>query len=78
MVVKKFTGKVVANKMDKTIIVAVTNKVAHKKYSKTISKTKKYFVHDENNQYIVGDIVQIRPSRPISKNKCWTVLQDIT
>ena len=74
MVLKEITGQVVSNKMDKTIIVAVCNKKAHKKYKKTIPKTKKFFVHDENNQYQVGDTVKIKPSKPISKNKCWTII----
>ena len=71
MTTKDLIGKVVSHKMDKTIIVAIDNKIAHKKYNKTIPKTKKYFVHDANNQYKTGDSVKIKPTRPISKNKCW-------
>ena len=74
---KEITGQVIANKMNKTIIVAISNKIAHKKYNKTIPKTKKYFVHDENNQYKIGDTVKIKLTRPISKNKCWTVISEI-
>lgn len=74
MVSKEIIGKVISNKMDKTIIVAVNSKTAHKKYNKTIPKTKKFFVHDEYNQYKKGDIVKITLTRPLSKNKCWQVL----
>ena len=74
MALKEIIGTVVSNKMNKTIIVAVNNKIAHKKYNKTIPKTKKYFVHDEYNQYKTGDVVKIRSTRPLSKNKCWKVL----
>lgn len=74
MVSKEIIGKVISNKMDKTIIVAVNSKIAHKKYNKTIPKTKKFFVHDEYNQYKEGDIVKIILTRPLSKNKCWQVL----
>jgi len=51
MALKEIIGKVISDKMNKTITVGVSNKIAHKKYKKIISKTKKYFVHDENNQY---------------------------
>ena len=74
MVSKEIIGTVISNKMNKTIIVAVNNKIAHKKYNKTIPKTKKFFVHDEYNQYKKGDIVKITLTRPLSKNKCWQVL----
>lgn len=74
MVSKEIIGKVISNKMDKTIIVAVNSKITHKKYNKTIPKTKKFFVHDEYNQYKKGDIVKITLTRPLSKNKCWQVL----
>ena len=74
MTSKEIIGTVISNKMNKTIIVAVNNKIAHKKYSKTIPKTKKYFVHDEDNQYKTGDKVKIISTRPLSKHKCWKVL----
>ena len=74
MAFKEIIGKVISNKMDKTIIVAVNSKMAHRKYNKTIPKTKKFFVHDEYNQYKTGDIVKITLTRPLSKNKCWQVL----
>ena len=75
---KEIAGEVISNKMDKTITVAVSNKVAHKKYSKIISRTKKYYVHDENNEYNPGDLVKIRQTKPISKNKRWTVTEKIS
>jgi len=75
MALKEIIGKVISDKMNKTITVGVINKIAHKKYKKIISKTKKYFVHDENNQYKTGDYVKIQLTRPISKNKCWTVIE---
>ena len=77
MILKEITGKVISNKMDKTIIVAVNNKIAHKKYNKTLPKTKKYFVHDNYNKYNIGDTVKIKLTKPISKNKCWIVTSEI-
>ena len=77
MALKEIIGQVIGNKMDKTIIVAINNKITHKKYNKTMPKTKKYFVHDVNNKYKVGDTVKIKLTRPISKNKCWTVIEQI-
>lgn len=77
MVLREIVGKVIKDKMDKTVVVAVSNKTSHRKYNKTLPKTKKYFVHDADNQYKVGDIVKIQLTRPISKNKCWTVISDI-
>ena len=71
------TGMVVSNKANKTITVKVTNKIAHKKYNKIISRTNKYYVHDADNVCKVGDIVQIQQTRPISKNKRWKFLDKI-
>ena len=68
---------VVSNKANKTITVKVTNKIAHKKYNKIISRTNKYYVHDADNVCKVGDIVQIQQTRPISKNKRWKFLDKI-
>lgn len=75
MTLKEMTGQVISDKMNKTITVAVNSKIPHKKYKKIISKTKKYFVHDENNKYKKGDFVKIKLTRPISKHKCWTVIE---
>nr|QVY58034.1 30S ribosomal protein S17 [Betaphycus gelatinus] len=71
-------GIVISNKMQKTITVAVKTKTAHKKYSKTITKTHKYYVHDENNQCEMGDVVKIQATKPISKQKRWTFVNRIT
>ena len=74
MPLKEVVGKVISDKMNKTIVVAVSNKIKHQKYNKIISRTKKYYVHDEDNNYQIGDIVKIQQSKPISKNKCWAVI----
>nr|YP_009391492.1 ribosomal protein S17 [Platysiphonia delicata]ARW59636.1 ribosomal protein S17 [Platysiphonia delicata] len=72
---KENFATVVSNKMDKTIIVAIKTQVSHKKYKKIITKTHKYFVHDELNQCKIGDKVQIKQTRPLSKNKCWSLVK---
>lgn len=77
MPIKEIIGQVISHKMDKTITVAVNHQVAHKKYNKIIFKTKKYYAHDENNKYKQGDIVKIKETKPISKKKCWTVIQKL-
>ena len=68
------TGTVVSSNSNKTIVVKVTRRVKHKLYTKIISRSKKYHVHDENNNFKVGDIIKIIESRPISKLKSWTVI----
>ena len=70
------TGTVVSSNTNKTIVVKVTRRVQHKLYKKIISQSKKYHAHDENNSYKVGDIVKIIESKPISKLKSWTVVND--
>jgi len=70
------TGTVVSSNTDKTIVVKVTRRVQHKLYKKIISQSKKYHAHDENNIFKVGDIVKIIESKPISKLKSWTVIND--
>ena len=70
------TGTVVSSNTNKTIVVKVTRRVQHKLYKKIISQTKKYHAHDENNSFKVGDIVKIIESKPISKLKSWTVVND--
>lgn len=74
MPAKQIIGKVVSDKMNKTRVIVVENKIAHPKYGKTIVKTKKYKAHDENNQSNDGDIVRIEETRPMSKTKRWIVL----
>ena len=70
------TGTVVSSNTNKTIVVKVTRRVQHKLYKKIISQSKKYHAHDENNSFRVGDIVKIIESKPISKLKSWTVVND--
>ena len=70
------TGTVVSSNTNKTIVVKVTRRVQHKLYKKIISQSKKYHAHDENNYFKVGDIVKIIESKPISKLKSWTVVND--
>ena len=70
------TGTVVSSNTNKTIVVKVTRRVQHKLYKKIISQSKKYHAHDENNYFKVGDIVKIIESKPISKLKSWTVIND--
>nr|QVY58439.1 30S ribosomal protein S17 [Kappaphycus striatus] len=74
---KETTGIVISNKMKKTITVAVKTQIAHQKYNKTITKTNKYYVHDENNQCEIGDIVKIQITKPISKKKRWKFVNKI-
>jgi small subunit ribosomal protein S17 len=69
-----FTGTVVSDKMDKTIVVLVTRTKVHKKYKKRYIVSKKYQVHDENNQYKVGDQVVFIECRPLSRHKRWRVV----
>ena len=71
---KVYTGKVISNKMDKTVVVAVTRLTQHPVYKKTIKRTTKFKAHDEENRCRVGDIVSIIESRPLSKDKRWKVL----
>ena len=70
---RALTGKVVSDKMDKTVSVLIERRVKHPLYGKIIRRSKKYLAHDEINQAKVGDIVEIRESRPFSKNKTWVV-----
>lgn len=70
---RSFTGKVVSDKMDKTVVVLVERRVTHPLYGKVVKKTKKFHAHDENNVYKVGDVVEISECRPISKTKTWKV-----
>jgi small subunit ribosomal protein S17 len=72
---KVIVGKVVRNKMDKSIVVAVERKIKHAKYGKFMKKTSKFFAHDEKNDCSLGDIVQIMETRPLSKLKRWRLVQ---
>ena len=68
-------GKVVSNKMDKTIVVAIEELIQHKLYKKSVKRTVKFKVHDENNEAQVGDKVSIMETRPLSKEKRWRLVQ---
>jgi small subunit ribosomal protein S17 len=68
------TGRVVSNKMDKSITVAVDRQIKHAIYGKFITKTTKYMAHDENNEANIGDTVQIMSTRPLSKRKTWRLV----
>ena len=74
---KTRTGKVVSDKMDKTIVVAVEDRVAHPLYKKIIKRTYKLKAHDENNECGVGDIVRVMETRPLSKDKRWRMVEII-
>lgn len=74
---KIFTGEVVSDRMDKTVVVAVTRRVQHPLYKKMIKKIKKFKAHDEENKYRVGDKVRIVESRPLSREKRWVVLEKV-
>ena len=74
---KVFTGLVVSDKMDKTIVVKITTKVLHPLYKKYLTKSVKYKAHDENNDAKTGDTVKIIECRPISKEKCWNMQEVI-
>ncbi|MBQ6403571.1 MAG: 30S ribosomal protein S17 [Oscillospiraceae bacterium] len=68
-------GKVVSDKMDKTVVVIVEDRVAHKVYKKIIGRTYRLKAHDENNECGVGDIVRVMETRPLSKDKRWRVVE---
>jgi small subunit ribosomal protein S17 len=68
-------GVVSSNKMDKTITVNVERKVKHPLYGKFVKKTTKFMAHDEKNECSIGDTVRIMETRPLSKNKCWTLIE---
>ena len=68
-------GKVVSDKMDKTVVVIVEDRVAHKTYNKIIGRTYRLKAHDENNECGVGDIVRVMETRPLSKDKRWRVVE---
>ena len=69
--VRMLTGRVVSNKMDKTVAVAIERLVKHEKYGKYIRRTTKLLAHDEKNECKEGDLVDITPCRPLSRRKSW-------
>lgn len=72
---KTRVGKVVSDKMDKTVVVAVERQVPHPIYKKRFKKTTKFKVHDENNESKIGDTVKIMETRPLSKDKRWRLVE---
>ena len=78
MAVKERVGTVVSDKMEKTVVVAVESRFPHPIYQKTVSRTTRYKVHDEDNRCQVGDRVRITETRPLSRSKRWTVAEIMT
>jgi small subunit ribosomal protein S17 len=76
MAVKERIGIVVSDKMNKTCIVAVNNRIIHKRYGKVVTRTKRYVVHDSEFNSSIGDQVRICETRPLSKTKIW-ILTDV-
>jgi small subunit ribosomal protein S17 len=74
---KERTGVVVSNKMEKSIVIAVKRKVKHPIYHKFVNKTSKLMAHDDKNECNIGDLVKISETRPLSKNKCWRLVEII-
>jgi len=70
-------GKVVSDKMDKTVVVAIADRVAHPLYKKIVGRTYKLKAHDENNECNIGDIVKVMETRPLSKDKRWRLVEII-
>jgi small subunit ribosomal protein S17 len=74
---KERVGVVTSNKMEKSIVVSETKRVKHPMYGKFVLKTKKYVAHDETNNCNIGDTVRISETRPLSKTKCWRLVEII-
>ena len=72
---KVMIGKVVSDKMDKTVVVAVETSVRHKVYNKIVKRTYKLKAHDEANEFKIGDTVKVMETRPLSKDKRWRVVE---
>ncbi len=72
---KTYTGRVISNKMDKTVVVAITRLFQHPVYKKTVKKVSKFKAHDDKNECVIGDQVKIIETRPMSKDKRWAVLE---
>ena len=73
--VRTLTGKVVSDKMEKSIVVLIERQVQHPLYGKLIRRSTKLHAHDENNAAKIGDVVTIKESRPMSKTKSWTLVE---
>ena len=74
---KTRVGSVVSDKMDKTIVIAIENRVQHPLYKKIVKKTYKIKAHDENNECSIGDVVKVMETRPLSKEKRWRLVEII-
>ena len=74
---KQRVGVVSSNKMEKTIAVTIQQRLLHPKYGKYVKKNKKYYAHDEKNECNDGDLVKIMETRPLSKLKCWRLVEII-
>ena len=74
---RTLTGTVASNKTDKTIVVSVHLHKTHPIYKKAYSVTKRFMAHDEKNECNIGDVVRIMETRPLSKNKCWRLVEII-
>ena len=74
---KTRVGKVVSDKMDKTVVIAIEDHVKHPVYGKIVKRTSKIHAHDENNECGIGDTVEVMETRPLSKTKRWRVVQII-
>jgi len=72
---RRLTGRVVSDKMDKTVTVLVERRVPHPLYNKFVGRSKKYHAHDEKNEYQTGDLVLIEECRPVAKTKAWRVVK---
>ena len=74
---KEKIGIVISNKMEKSVVVSVERKVKHPKYGKFVKKSSRYMAHDEKNECSEGDKIRISETRPLSKNKCWRLVEII-
>lgn len=72
---KERVGVVISNKMEKSIVIKVLRRVKHPKYGKFVKKSSNFMAHDQNNECGIGDTVKIMETRPLSKNKCWRLVE---
>ncbi len=72
---KERTGLVVSNKMEKSVVVEVLRRVKHPMYGKFVKRSSRFMAHDEKNECSIGDTVRIMETRPLSKNKCWRLVE---
>ena len=75
---KERTGEVISNKMTKTIVVRVERRFRHPQFKKVVTQYRKFYAHDEKNEAKVGDRVRIEETRPLSKTKCWRLVEVVT